>query len=76
MELLVIFFVNSLYGEQIRKDIDEEFVSKSENWMSIEYDERGKDYRSIGNSKYILKIAQDDGKENDNDEVNVMPYFC
>ena len=44
MQLLVKFLLNSLYGENIRKDIDEKFASKSEAWMMSEYDERVKDY--------------------------------
>ena len=44
MELLVKLLVNSLYGEQIRKDIEEKFACKSEYWMQTDYDERVKDY--------------------------------
>ena len=32
-----------------------------------------KDFWSIGNIKYIPKLAQDDGKENDVHKANVMP---
>ena len=32
--------MNSLYGEQIRKDNEEKFASKSEHWMMTVYDER------------------------------------
>ena len=35
--------MNSLYGEQIRKDIDESFACKSQYWMTSEYDDRVKD---------------------------------
>ena len=38
-----------------------------------EYDGRAKGYCSIGNGKYIVKLGQDEGKEDDSDEVNVMP---
>ena len=40
MQLLVKLLINSLYGENIRKDIEEKFVCKSEMWMTIEYDEK------------------------------------
>ena len=40
MQLLVKFLMNSLYGESIRKDIEEKFSCKSELWMQTEYDER------------------------------------
>ena len=42
--ILVIIIVNSFYGENIRKDIEEKFACKSEAWMISEYDERVKDY--------------------------------
>ena len=32
--------MSSLKGEQIRKDIEEEYACKSEYWMLTEYDER------------------------------------
>ena len=44
MQLLVKLLMNSLYGENIRKDIEEKFTCKSEYWMQTEYDERVKDY--------------------------------
>ena len=40
MQFLVKLLMNSLYGAQIRKDIEAEFCCKSEYWMSTEYDER------------------------------------
>ena len=39
MQLLVKLFMCSLYGENIRKDIEEKFACKSEAWMMSEYDE-------------------------------------
>ena len=45
MQLLVKLIMNSLYGEQIRKDIGESYQCKSEMWMQTEYDERVLDYR-------------------------------
>ena len=44
MQFLVKLLMNSLYGENIRKDIEEKFACKSEAWMMSEYDERVKDY--------------------------------
>ena len=44
MQLLVKLLMNSLYGENIRKDIEEKFACKSEMWMQTDYDERVKDY--------------------------------
>ena len=37
MQLLVKLLRNSLYGENIRKDIEEKFACKSEAWMMAEY---------------------------------------
>ena len=47
MQFLVKLLLNSLYREQTRKDIEEEFAGKSEAWMMSEYDERVIDYRKI-----------------------------
>ena len=73
MEFLVKLLMNSFYGEHIRKDIEEESVSTPEYWMLTEYDERVKEYRSAGNGKFIVKVAQDESVEDDNEKVNVMP---
>ena len=56
MQLLVKLFLNSLYAEQIRKDIVEKFVCKSEAWMLSEYDERVKDYWKKSGINYIVKM--------------------
>ena len=39
MQKLVKLIMNSLYGVQIRKDIDQFYKCKSEHWMQTEYDE-------------------------------------
>ena len=44
MRLLVKLLMNSLYGENIRKDFEQKFACKSDAWMMTEYDERVKDY--------------------------------
>ena len=41
---LVKLIMNSLYGVQIRKDINESYYCKSENWMKTEFDENVLDY--------------------------------
>ena len=40
MQILVILTLNFLYGEQIRKNIEESYQCKSEMWMKTDYDER------------------------------------
>ena len=47
MQLLVKLSMNSLYGENIRKNIDEKFACKSQACMMTEYDERVKEYWKI-----------------------------
>ena len=44
MQLSVNLMMNSLYGVQIRKEIEEKFACKPEKWMMSEYDERVNDY--------------------------------
>ena len=36
---LVKLIMNSLYGVQIRRDINESYYCKSETWMKTEFDE-------------------------------------
>ena len=55
--------MNSLHEEQIRRDMEEEYACILEYWMLTEKDERVKDFWSSGNSKYIIKLAQDDGEK-------------
>ena len=72
MQLLVKLLMNSLYGENIRKDNEEKFACESEAWMLSEYDERVKDNWKISGINYIVKMIDDAGLE---DEVkkNTMP---
>ena len=73
MQLLVKLLMNSLYGENIRKDIEEKFTCKSEMWMQTEYDERVKDYWKISNINYIVKMIDDKGLEDEIKKINTMP---
>ena len=65
--------MNSLSGDQIRKDIEEKFPFESKYWMMSEYDERVKDYwrKSLGN--YIVKFIDDAGLEDEVKKLNTMP---
>ena len=49
MQGLVKLIMNSLYGVQIRKDINESYYCKSENWMKTEFDENVLDYWKLPN---------------------------
>ena len=73
MQLLVKLLMNSLYGENIRKDIEEKITCKSEMWMETEYDERVKDYWKISGINYIVKMIDDAGLEDEVKKLNTMP---
>ena len=73
MQLLVKLLMNSLYDENIRKDIEEKFACKSEMWMQTEYDERVKDYWKISSINYIVKMIDDAGLEDEVNKLNTMP---
>ena len=65
MQLLVKLLMNSLYGENIRKDIEEKFACKSEMCMQTENDERAKDCWKISGINYIVKMIDDAGLEDE-----------
>ena len=73
MQLLVKLLMNSLDGENIRKDIEEKFACKSEYWMQTEYDERVKDYWKITGINYVVKMIDDAGLEDEIKKLNTMP---
>ena len=74
MQLSVNLIMNSLYGEQIRRDIEESYECKSEAWMMTEYDERVLDYQKVNHGNYIVKLRDDAGLE---DEVKKStPWLC
>ena len=73
MQILAKLLKNSLYGGNIRKDSEEKFVCKSEAWMMTEYDERVKDYGKISGIKYIVKMIDDAGLEDEIKKMNTMP---
>ena len=59
MQLLVKLTMNSLYGEQKRKDIDESYQYKSEHWIMTENDERVLDYQKISQGNFFVKMKGD-----------------
>ena len=73
MQLIVKLLMNSLYGEQIRKDIEEKFACKSEAWMMSDNDERVRDYWKISGINYIVKMIDDAGLEDKVKKLNTMP---
>ena len=73
MQGLVKLIMNSLYGVQIRKDINELYSCKSETWMKTEFDEIVLDYWKLPNGNYIVKMKKDDGLDDDCDIKNTLP---
>ena len=73
MQVLVKLIMNSLYGVQIRKDINESYLCKSETWMKTEFNENVLDYWTLPNGNYIVKMKRDDGLDDDCDIKNTLP---
>ena len=61
-----------MYGEQIRKDIEESYECKSEAWMVTEYAERVSNSQKIIQGNYIVKMKDDAGLEQEAEKVNTM----
>ena len=73
MQLLVKIFKNRLYGENIRKDIEEKITCKSEVWIMSEYNERVKDDWKISHGNSIAELIDDAGLEDDVKKRNTFP---
>ena len=73
MQLLVKLLMNSLYGENIRKDIEEKLACKSQVWMMTECDERVKVFWKISGKIYIVKMIDDAGLKDEVKKLRTMP---
>ena len=73
MQGLVKLVMNSLYGFQIRKDINESYKYKSQHWMETEYDDNVLDYWKLPNGNYIVKFKKDDGLDSNNNIKYTLP---
>ena len=65
----------SVYGGNVRKDINEEYKCVTENWMKEKFDDRVKEWFSLKNGNLIVKLEDDEGVD-DFDKaksVNTMP---
>ena len=49
MQRLVKLIMSNLYGVQIRKDIDQSYKYKSQQWMETAYDRNVLDYWKLPN---------------------------
>ena len=72
-QLLVKLLLNSLYGERIRKNMEENFAYISQDWMMSEFDEKVRDYWKIGFGEDIVKMTDDAGLEEEIKNLNTMP---
>ena len=73
LQEMVKLIMNSVYGHTIRKDINEEYLCKSEHWMKTEFDERVKDYWKLRNGNYMVQLSLDEGFNSEVEEKNTMP---
>ena len=73
LQEMVKLIMNSIYGQTIRRDIEDEFSCKTEHWMRTEYDERVKDYWKLPNGNYIVQLSLDEGIDTPVDNKNTMP---
>ena len=73
MQRISKLIMNSLHGVQIRKDIDQSYKCKSQQWIETEYDENVLDYCKLPNGNYIVKLKKDDGLDGDNDVKTTLP---
>ena len=55
---LVKLLMNSLYGVQMGRDIDQSYKCKSQHWIQTEYDDNVLDYWGLPNGNYIKKILK------------------
>ena len=65
----------SVYGGNIRKDINEEYKCVTENWMRENFDDRIKEWFPLKNGNFIVKLEDDEGVV-DYDKaksINTMP---
>ena len=74
MQKLVKLTMISLYGAQIRRDINESSKCKSEHWMQKKYDDKVSGYRKLPNGNYNVKMKKEDGLEGDNDVKNTLLF--
>ena len=75
MQGLVKLVLNTLYGVQRRKDINDSYFCKSEQWMKTEYDENVLGCWKLPNVNYIVKMKKDEGSDDDCDIENTLPVY-
>ena len=65
----------SVYGCNIRKDINEEYICVTENWMKENFDDRVKEWFPHKNKNIIVKRKEDEGVDNydKTKSINTIP---
>ena len=58
MQRFIKLIMESLYGVQIRRVINESYYCKSETWMKTEFDEKVLDYWKLPYGNYIVKMKK------------------
>ena len=51
--------MDRLYGQWIRKDVEEENYTRSENWLPKDSDERVIEYDPLLTSEHVIKYTSD-----------------
>ena len=74
LHLLVNLIMNSLYGEHIRKDIEESKETKADHLMLTEYDERVLDYQKFIYFNYLVKLKDDFRLKDEGKKINTIPF--
>ena len=65
--------MNSLYGVQIRKDINDFHKCKSQQWMATEYDDNILAYWRLPIGNFTVIFKKDDGLGGDNNVKFTLP---
>ena len=65
----------SVYGGNIRKDINEEYKCVTETWMRENFDDRLKEWFPLRNGNLIVKLEDDEGVDDYDkaESINTMP---
>ena len=73
MQGLVKLILNSRFGVQIRRKINESYYCKSETWTKTGFDGNVIGYWKLPNGEYIVNMKKDDGLDDDCEIKNTLP---
>ena len=73
MQKLFELILNTLYGVEICRDIDEFYKCKSHHWMETENDGNVLGYWKLPNGNYVVKLKKLDGLEAVIDVKHTLP---